>query len=309
MKKNNCCSKNPVIKLPAGERLCKSHFTKYFEGKVFRTIRQFNLIGKKERIVAALSGGKDSLTLLHILNKLSKQNPRIKVEAITIDEGIKGYREKTLKTAKKFCKKNKIKLNLFSFKKEFGLKLDNMIDVLNEKPCTVCGILRRYLLNKKSKELGFTKLATGHNLDDECQSIMMNQFKNNMQASARLGPISGVNKNKKFVPRIKPLYLCTEKETAIYAYSNNLLDNFTECPNITESYRAEIRNMLNDFEQKFPGTKHSIINSFLQILPELKSGFKEQGLNYCNICQEPASKGKCNACRLLDKIKKSKIDV
>ena len=114
MKKNNCCSKNPVIKLPAGERLCKSHFTKYFEGKVFRTIRQFNLIGKKERIVAALSGGKDSLTLLHILNKLSKQNPRIKVEAITIDEGIKGYREKTLKTAKKFCKKNKIKLNLFS---------------------------------------------------------------------------------------------------------------------------------------------------------------------------------------------------
>ncbi|MCH7535717.1 MAG: TIGR00269 family protein, partial [Bacteroidetes bacterium] len=76
--------------------------------------------------------------------------------------------------------------------------------------------------------------------------------------------------NKNFVQRIKPLYLCTEKEVATYAFVNNLLDDFVECPNISKSYRAQIRDMLNDFESQFPGTKYSIVNSFLQILPNLK---------------------------------------
>ena len=129
-----------------------------------------------------------------------------------------------------------------------------MLKILDVKPCTICGVFRRYLLNKKSKDLGFTRLATGHNLDDECQSIMMNQFKNNIQASARLGPRVGVKENKSFVQRIKPLYLCTEKEVTTYAFVNNLLEEFIECPNVAKSYRAQVRDMLNDFEQKFPGT-------------------------------------------------------
>jgi len=163
----NCCNEKPVIALPSSEKLCKYHFTDYFESKVFKTIRQFDLIGKKENIGVALSGGKDSLSILHILNKLSQQNPKIKINAIAIDEGIKGYRNKTLGTAKKFCDENKIFLSIFSYKEEFGLTLDEMLKILDVKPCTICGIFRRYLLNKSSRELKLTKLATGHNLDDE----------------------------------------------------------------------------------------------------------------------------------------------
>ena len=188
----NCCNEKPVIGLYSGEKLCKSHFTEYFENKVLKTIRQFELIDKEENFGIALSGGKDSLTVLYIFNKLSKQNPRIKINAIAIDEGIVGYRDKTLETAKKFCEKNNIKLHIFSYKEEFGLTLDEMLKILDVRPCTICGIFRRYLLNKKSKELKLTKLATGHNLDDECQSILMNQLKNNIQASARLGPKVGL---------------------------------------------------------------------------------------------------------------------
>jgi|TARA_B100000315_G_C14576633_1_gene588233 uncharacterized protein (TIGR00269 family) len=339
----NCCNEKPIIELPAGEKLCKKHFTEYFENKVFRTITRFDLLGKEENLGVAISGGKDSLTLLTILNKLSKQNPKINLTAILIDEGINNYRDKSLITAEEFCKKNNIKLNIYSFEKEFGMPLDNMLKILDVKPCTICGIFRRYLLNKKSKELGFTKLATGHNLDDECQSIMMNQFKNNIQASARLGPIGGINNNnynnkndsminknnnkinetknnlkngnKKiklnewFVQRIKPLYLCTEKEVTTYAFINKILDEFNECPNIAKSYRAEIRDMLNDLEAKFPETKHAIVNSFLQILPDLKQRFKEGGVNYCKQCNEPASKDKCNACKYVEKLEKAKIEV
>lgn len=305
--KMSCCSQKPIIELPAGEKLCKNHFIGYFENKVFRTIRQFDLIGKEENLGIALSGGKDSLTLLHILNRLSKQNPKIKLTAIAINEGIHDYRDKTLTTAKEFCEKNNVPLHIYSFEEEFGMSLDDALKILDVKPCTICGVFRRYLLNKKSRELGFTKLATGHNLDDEAQSIVMNQFKNNIQASARLGPRVGIKDNRNFVPRIKPLYLCTEKEATVYAYINKLLDDFNECPNVSKSYRAQVRDMLNNFENENPGTKYAIINSFLQILPDLKERFKGEEVSYCKSCGEPASKDKCNACIFAEKLEKAKL--
>ena len=301
--KINCCNAKPVIALPAGEKLCKNHFIDYFEGKVFNTIRKFELLGKEENLGVALSGGKDSLTVLNILNKLSKQNPKIKINAVAIDEGIEGYRDKTLETAKKFCNENNIKLNIFSYKEEFGLTLDEMLNILNVKPCTICGIFRRYLLNKKSRELKLTKLATGHNLDDECQSILMNQMRNDNKSSARLGPKAGLIQNDKFVQRIKPLYLCTEKEVTTYAFINGLLDNFNECPNAVHSFRAQVRDTLNDLENKFPGTKYSIVNSFLQILPFLREQFKDGTIKSCSNCQEPSANDVCNACVYLEKLK------
>lgn len=301
----NCCSEKPIMGLPSGEKLCKSHFTQYFENKVFRTIRQFDLIGKSENLGVALSGGKDSLTVLRLLDKLSKQNPKIKINAVAIDEGIQGYRDKTLEKAKDFCQKNNIKLDIFSYKEEFGLSLDEMLKAINAKPCSACGIFRRYLLNKKSKELGLTKIATGHNLDDECQSIIMNQMRNDIGASARLGPKTGIIHNGKFVQRIKPLYLCTEKEVTTYAFLNGLLDEFNECPHVPQSFRAQVRDTLNDLENKFPGTKYSIVNSFLQTLPLLKKQFKYDTIKICTKCNEPAANDVCNACVYLEKLKKS----
>ena len=301
----NCCSQKPVIELPAGEKLCKSHFTEYFENKVFKTIRQFELIEKEENLGVALSGGKDSLTVLHILNRLSKQNPKIRINAVAIDEGIEGYRDKTLEKAREFCDKNNIKLHVFSYKEEFGLALDEMLKILDVKPCTICGIFRRYLLNKKSRELGFTKIATGHNLDDEAQSILMNQMKNNIGASARLGPKVGVANDVKFSQRIKPLYLCMEKEVTTYAFINGLLDNFNECPNVVHSFRAQVRDMLNDMEQKFPGTKYGIVNSFLETLPILKEKFMGEMVQACSKCGEPSANDVCSACAYLAKLKTS----
>ena len=303
----NCCNEKPIISLEAGQKLCKGHFIEYFESKVLKTIRQFELIDKEENLGVAISGGKDSLSLLYILKKLSEQNPKIKLTAIAINEGIHGYRDKSLVTAQKFCDKIGVKLHIYSYEDAFGMPLDTMLKTLEVKPCTICGIFRRYLLNKKSKGLGFTKLATGHNLDDECQSILMNQFKNNIQASARLGPKVGLNeKNKNFVTRVKPLYLCTEKEVTTYAFLNVILDVFNECPNVVKSYRAQVRDMLNDFEAKFPGTKYSIINSFLQTLPDLKATFKDAEVNFCKSCGEPAAKDKCNACKYIEKLQKAK---
>ncbi|MEK6841328.1 MAG: TIGR00269 family protein [Nanoarchaeota archaeon] len=299
------CLQKPVIKLTNSNiQLCKQHFIKYFEKKILNTIRNYKLIEKGDRIGVAISGGKDSLTVLNILNMLRNKTKKFEIEAIAIDEGIKGYRDKTLENAKKFCKDNNIKLHIFSYKDEFGDTLDNFLKKTNMKACSICGPFRRYLLNKKSKELGFNKLATGHNLDDEAQTIIMNYFRRNIETSARLGPITGIVNDKRFIRRIKPLYFMTQKETATYAFLKNLLVEFNECPYSIDSYRGDVMEMLNNFEAKYPGTKNSIITSFLEILPLLHKHYKNYTpINNCKICNEPCSQEICQTCKIVESLK------
>ncbi|MEK6907328.1 MAG: TIGR00269 family protein [Nanoarchaeota archaeon] len=298
------CLEKPIMKLLNNEQLCKQHFVKYFEKKVFNTIRNYKLINKNDKVGVAVSGGKDSLTLLYLLNKLKEKTRKFEIYAIAVDEGIEGYRDKTLENAKKFCNENNIKLNIFSYKDEFGDTLDNFLKNTKMKACSMCGPFRRYILNKKSKELGFTKLATGHNLDDESQSIMMNYIRANIEISARLGPITGVLKDQRFIKRIKPLYLMSEKEVAIYAFLKNLITEFNECPHSLDSYRGDIRDMLNNFEAKYPGTKNAVVTGFLNILPMLRENYKSNiPLKSCKNCGEPSSNEICQTCKIVEILK------
>jgi len=298
------CKTKPVIKLVNNNiSLCRTCFIKYFEQKVKNTISKYKLVDKNDNLGVACSGGKDSTTVLYMIHKIFGNRSDIKITAIAIDEGIKGYRSIYLKQLERFCKEHGITLKIYSFKKEFGKSLDDILKKNKMKPCSVCGVLRRYLLNKKSQELKFDKLVTGHNLDDEVQSVLMNQFRNNVNVSARLGPITGVIKNKKFVPRVKPLYLLTDKEIKAYALLKDFVDGFVECPYSSDSYRGDIRNMLNEFEWHYAGTKHSIILSFLEILPLLKLNYKDGSkIKYCGRCGEVCSSDQCNTCKLLDKL-------
>lgn len=238
------------------------------------------------------------------MNKLATKKMDIKLTALLIDEGIKSYRDKSIKDAKKFCKENNIKLHISSYKKQFGKTLDEMkLKFPQTIACSMCGVFRRSLLNKQARELKATKLATGHNLDDEAQSILMNQFRHNIALSSRLGPITGVKRDPRFIPRIKPFYFLTEKEVATYAFLHNLVPKFNECTYCEESYRFEIRDLLNNIEQKYPGTKHSIVSSFIEILPLLKNKFKDAEIKSCKQCGEPCSSDICNSCQLIEKIR------
>ena len=300
----NCrnCKNTPVITLPNSNiSLCKKHFNIYFERKVRKTIRIYNMIDKKDTIGIAVSGGKDSMSLLYILNKIFKPS-KIKLVALSIDEGIKNYRDPNFKFVKKFCKKNKVKLHTFSYKKEFRKTLDLMIKESNKLPCSVCGVFRRKILNDKALELGINKLATGHNLDDETQTILMNQFRKNIRASAVLGPVTGVINDPKFIKRIKPFYFLTEKEITTFAYLNRILDKYVECPYAKFGYRNHVLDLLNEFERKYPGTKYNIISSFLAILPTIKESFKNAKVNSCKKCSSPTSRDICQACVLLDEL-------
>ena len=303
----NCgkCGQHAVIALQHGN-LCKKHFLNYFENKVFKTINRHQLIGRAENLCVATSGGKDSLTVLHLTQKyLKKYKIEATLFALAIDEGIADYREKTLTDLKEFCKKNKTQLKTISFKEEFGLELNQAFPKFKntkKKPCNVCGVWRRYLLNKYAKKFGANRIITGHNLDDEAQVILMNIFKANTKLAGRLGPVSGTGEQELFIQRVKPLYFCTEKEVRLYAYLKGFKVQFAECPYASEGYRHHIQAMLNDFENQYAGTKQGIINSFLDLLPHLKNAEPAVQIKVCKRCQESANQDICNACKLKELI-------
>ena len=281
---------------------CKEHFIKYLEHKVFKTIRKYRLFSKDDKVCVASSGGKDSLVLLYLTMKHCRK-AGVPFFALAIDEGIAGYRDKTIDDLRAFCKEYDIPLHVVSFKERFGATLDQVrtkaMEELNKKPCTVCGIFRRTLLNRAARELGATKLATGHNLDDESQSFLMNVLKGNMGHNASLGPVTGLQDNEKFVSRVKPLYFLLEKETRLYCLLKGFKVEFNECPNIGLSFRAGVRDQLNELEHKMPGAKRGIVNAFLNILPELKEKYRNtKPFSYCKQCGDPCSGEVCNSCQM-----------
>ncbi len=307
MVKCSICGREAIyVSRGDGRAYCRRHFLRYFDRKVKKVIRRYGMFGKEERIVVAVSGGKDSLSLLHYLHNLAKKVPRWEVKALLIDEGISGYRDVTIKDFRRVVNELGIDGVVVSFKEVFGYSLDEIIRLGRERglpylPCTYCGVLRRYLLNKAARELGGTVLATAHNLDDVIQTFIMNVIRNSWDKVVRLGPVSGIQTHPKFVRRVKPFYEVLEKETTLYAILNDLYPReFVECPYARTNIRWYVRKYLNKLEELNPGIKYSILNSLLTIINVLKeAGLGSEGeVSTCLVCGEPSANPVCRACLL-----------
>ncbi len=299
------CGKKAVVSLAYGPHsFCKQHFLGFFEKRVRRTIRENRLVEGREKVVVAYSGGKDSAVTLYLLNRIfGKSNP---IEALLVDEGIPKYRDKALAIAERNCRKWNVTFKRVFFEKEFGF---SMVDVMRKtgpkkllgSTCAYCGVLRRQLFNSYAKKMKAGKLATGHNLDDEAQSALMNVFDADTARFFRLGPKSAASKG--MVARIKPLYLCPEKEVIAFAKMQGI--EFFEqqcCPFKWQAKRNDFRQMVSEFEAKFPGTMFSIVR-FLKEAKEL-AGDKTKGkkLGVCQKCGEATSQKVCKACKMVERI-------
>jgi uncharacterized protein (TIGR00269 family) len=252
------------------------------------------MIGQGDRIVVALSGGKDSIALLYILHKIFKDRPDLEIIALTIDEGIKGYRANTLSHAIKLTNDLGIKHSIRSFDEEFGITMDALVIKKEHAACTLCGVLRKNVLNKAARELGADKIAIGHNLDDESQTILMNYMRGDMDRLRRMLPGSI---QPGMVPRIKPLRSIPEKEVALYGFLNDLPLSMDECPYAGDALRNEIREIINNYEIRHPGTKYSLLGGFETISQTLRPNVTE--IFKCDKCGEPSSEKVCKTCTLL----------
>jgi len=250
-------------------------------------------------VAVALSGGKDSVTLLRVLCKIEKRYPHTKLAAMTIDEGISGYRDEAVSISRELCRDLGVEHYVTSFAELFGVTMDRIASEQAElQPCSYCGVLRRKALNEAAKRVGATKLATGHNLDDEAQTALLNVMHGNIERVVRVcaGPQKVLTG---FVPRIRPLSWVPERETTLYAYATGARFQSITCPHGNDALRGDIRAMLNRLEFKHPGTKYTICRS-VDKLSELTGVKKTRcSIRSCVLCGSPTPNDVCEACTML----------
>ena len=316
MVKCSRCSRKAQVKLGYTKTdLCSRCFCNLFENRIKQANRQFKLIRLNQKIAVGISGGKDSAAMLYVLSKMVKTIHGTKLLPILIDEGIVGYRKNAIKKAKELCKKLGLKLTIRSFKEYFGKDLDGILRKRDatlgkkgsnlkspkdnsERSCTYCGVLRKWALNKAALDMKADALAIGHNADDIAQTFLMNLMHNE---PGRLERFSVINEEREgFVKRIKPLIFNLEKECALYCELKDIPYYRGECPYSKESFRGEIKNLLNSTEEKFPGIKFNLLNSYLELkktMVEKKKGGASPVK--CAKCGQNSSERICKACELI----------
>lgn len=260
-----------------------------FEKKVKQTLNEIRL-NKKERILVALSGGKDSAVTAYLLKKFGYN-----IEGLYVDLCIGEYTKKCLEAVEKLCENLDIKLHVYNLKKEQKKTMKEIWKKVKKRRlnnCAVCGVLKKWVLNKEARRLRVDKIATGHNLDDEAQTCLMNVFKGSINLSANSGAITRNISDKKFIPRIKPLFYIPEEDIRKYAKEKKLCFFEGKCPYAQDSYRIEVRKFVDGLSEK---DKKNILKNFEGI-----SKKQANKINYCEICGEPARNKICKKCELME---------
>jgi uncharacterized protein (TIGR00269 family) len=241
--------------------------------------------------------------VLDILNSLYERNI-IDMSAVTIDEGIKGYREDGVRIARNHAKRLGIEHNVVTFEDSFDTTLDDIMASSSERgACTYCGVFRRWILNREARDVGATKIATGHNLDDETQAILMNYLEGNIENLTRIGPKTS-SRSEKFTVKIKPLREIPEKEVALYVLARELEVHFAGCPYSQESFRGEVGQFIKQLSQNHPTIMYSTLRGFDKLKPVIKKEFTKQfNMGKCTRCGEPSAHELCRACIFCNEIK------
>lgn len=279
------------------DKLNKDEFNERIFTRINKLIHDYELIKEGELIAVALSGGKDSVLTLHALKNYQNLLD-FDLVAISVDEGIEGYRQNGINSAINNAKELGVKLVQKSFKEEEGFALDDIYQNF-KSACIPCGVFRRNILNKTAYELGAVKIATGHNLDDEIQSFLMSFARGDTIKFSKFGPELDVI-HPKLVPRIKPLWNTPEKEVGMWAVINDVDIHLDECPYSHLSLRAKIKEFLNISEDQYPGVKNNVMKSFQKMLTFENDIITI--LNECEICGEPTSSNICKNCELKELI-------
>ena len=300
MQCNRCQNTAVYTRKYSKESLCSDCFSNSILRKAAKTISKYNMIKNNDLVCVGVSGGKDSLVLLDTLKKMS-QSHNFKIIAVTIDEGIPGYRDEALDIVKSFCDKIDVDFKMYSYKDLFDMTLAESLELReNEKTssCSICGTFRRRALDHAAKEIGANVIATGHNLDDTLQTFLINTLSGD---TTKIGWMNPDNDGKK-LRKIKPLSEIYESEIFFYAFTNNLPFQSEPCPHMNEGIRTEIREFLNSLEDNRSGIKNNMYHSILKISDSLKaSSVKEK--HSCQICGNECTGTICSVCNMISSLK------
>ena len=285
----------------SGESLCESCFRLSIVEKTRRTISRYGMMRHGDQVGVAVSGGKDSLALLQILHKLNEKRRGLLI-ALTVDEGVSGYREEAVEHAATLCRELGVRHIVVSYKELFGASLDEALDWKDERDlssCSICGVFRRRAIDEAATRAGVNVVATAHNLDDFAQTFLMNLLHGDVDRIGWLDPES-VDPNFP-LRRVKPFMETYEEEIALYSHLSGLPFQTVSCPYMHEGLRSEVRDFLNRLEAGHPGIKNVLLRSSLRVTSSFPSA--KPAVAPCKACGKPSSDGLCNVCRLTAMLK------
>lgn len=273
---------------------CASHYVEWFEEQVRRTLRRHRMLRPGDRVLVAVSGGKDSLALWEVLARLGYGPTGFHIQL-----GIGDYSRRSREVTERFARERGLPLIVVDLAQEFGLGVPELAQVLQRVPCSGCGLSKRYLMNRVAHERGFTVVATGHNLDDEAATLLGNLLHWQTEALARQSPV--LEEGEGLVRRVKPLFLMSEKDTATYALLRGIDYIAEECPHAEGALSLVYKEALNRIEAESPGTKYRFLLGFLDRLRPLLEGTGAPDLRACRVCGYPTTGEVCAFCRMWDK--------
>ncbi|KAF4632010.1 hypothetical protein G7Y89_g6119 [Cudoniella acicularis] len=291
-----------IIRPKNHQKLCKSCFIAIFEAEIHHTITTTSLFSPGDRIAIGASGGKDSTVLASVLKTLNERyNYGLELVLLSIDEGIKGYRDDSLETVKRNAVQYDMPLKIVGYDELYGWTMDQVVEAIGKKGnCTYCGVFRRQALDRGAKMLGINHVVTGHNADDVAETILMNLLRGDLPRLARSTSIVTGDANSE-VRRSKPLKYAYEKEIVLYAHHKKLDYFTTECLYSPEAFRGSARSLIKNLERVRPSAILDVVRSgedMAKLVPEVVSGVshcKSQKVSLSSADGEDEGAGGCGS--------------
>lgn len=287
-----CQTNRAVVKRPKNHhKLCRECFLAVFEDEVHHTIVSSNLFSRGERVAIGASGGKDSTVLASVLKTLNERHDYgLDLILLSVDEGIKGYRDDSLETVKRNAVQYEMPLKIVGYGELYGWTMDQVVEMIGKKGnCTYCGVFRRQALDRGARMIDVRHVVTGHNADDVAETVLMNLLRGDVARLSRSTNIVTGDATSD-VKRSKPLKYAYEKEIVLYAHHKKLDYFSTECIYSPEAFRGTARSLIKNLEKVRPSAILDIVRSgedMAQLTPD-------KGQNAC-ACDDNEGIGGCGS--------------
>lgn len=293
----NCKEARAVIIRPKNrQKICRACFLQIFETEVHETVTSANLFFPGERVAIGASGGKDSTVLAAVLKTLNERyNYGLDLCLLSIDEGIRGYRDDSLETVKRNAVQYEMPLEILGYGELYGWTMDQVVAQIGKKGnCTYCGVFRRQALDRGAAKLGINHVVTGHNADDVAETVMMNLLRGDLPRLSR-GTSIVTDSGASDIKRSKPLKYAYEKEIVLYAHHRQLDYFTTECIYSPEAFRGSARTLIKDLEKIRPSSILDIVKSGEDMAALVPKTDSQGGKNGNSAAAEDESAGGCGS--------------
>lgn len=272
---------------------CEEHFDQFFLRRVERAIRRYRMLAPGDRVLVAVSGGKDSLVAADVLSRLGYQ-----VTGLHVALGIDGndFSEESARVSREFFTRRNLGLEIYDVRDRFG---KSITEVGRRFPrfCAVCGLTKRHVMNARAVKSGVAALATGHNLDDQAAALFANVMRWDIRYLAKTLP--SLPGEHGFAPKIKPLVLLSEKEITAYARLHTIRVVEARCPYSAEAKFKRYKRMLAEVERESPGTRRSFYEGYVRVAHLFQAENQEDRLLApCAVCKMPTTVQVCSFCRM-----------